>query len=150
MSAIFHFCPLPCVCGYLHFHVNIYLPSITFDIIFSTYSRHIPYRWYNYQTFQRYVYSVSIHFHYCPKSQCTKVGKTCLNQMASGRSPERQQEGWLDFIILLHIKTYLIVLYSMAPNQWMQQVHLLFFWSHRACISCVTCWSYKLTRNTSY
>ena len=104
MSAIFHFCPLPCVCGYLHFHVNIYLPSITFDIIFSTYSRHIPYRLYNYQTFQRYVYSVSIHFHYCPKSQCTKVGKTYLNQMASGRT--ERQEGWLDFIILLHIKTY--------------------------------------------
>ena len=78
MSAIFHFCPLPCVCGYLHFHVNIYLPSITFDIIFSTYSRHIPYRLYSYQTFQRYVYSVSIHFHYCANSQCTKVEKIAL------------------------------------------------------------------------
>ena len=71
-----HFCLLLCASGDLHFHVNI--PSITFDIIFSTYSRHIPYRLYSYQTFQRYVYSVSIHFHYCSNSQCTKVEKIAL------------------------------------------------------------------------
>ena len=57
---------------------DVNIPSITFDIIFSTYSRHIPYRLYSYQTFQRYVYSVSIHFHYCANSQCTKVEKIAL------------------------------------------------------------------------